>query len=1134
MPTIGLSTRTSAVARARPAGAPALDRRRRRRRAPRPRSRRAPDADAHPVLLDRDLADAGLLDDAHDLADPLGAALVDARRGERLVAARRARGSSAAAAPPRRRRARAAAAPPRSRRGPRPRRAARRGRRRLRRSAPSPSSSTARASAGVDRRRACGRSGRRTSSRELVDDRRVAVRAEHVQERLRGDDLADRRGERRRADLGADAVDLVEHLVEPVARRRARAAARRAPRRARPAACCCAARTAIRGASGVTGSSPMCSSTRSAAAQSVVHVDAGVEPERRRAPAPPPPPRRGASSARPGRRRTRSGRRRRARPRAPRRARCRPRPGSRGRPAGPRRSRSSATSSPARCGCSSAGRIVEQDARRAELRQPLAPRRRAPRAGRCRRAAPPRTRGRRRRSPRPPRAGCRRRSAGRAAGRPRCRSAAALATKRRAKSPPTGPRADEEAAAERQRERRRRARLQRADALPRALDPAAHGAVEDAAARDLEVREAGAVEELGEAQQIRRRHQARERLLAEDADRRVDEARHDRDLSAPVRGGSGPVQLALHPGAACADEAVDLSSAASRRRWSARALPGIAASLAFRRRLRRHAETSSRLVAGRGPPARCGSRARALAAHAAGPVLAFPAHDAVIGASCATPRAETGSGYWRARDPAARVGSGCQLPRWTVRRDDRARPRFSSSIPIACRRVPMYREQLAQPSCCVAGRRARRRTRGAGFVVADQRGTRLLASDLARELDRLVATQAAIATARYEPDAVHRAPSSPRRSSSATRTARPIRAPRGRAELVALALPPAEHAEARRRSSSRSTGRCSRPRVHERGRDRSATTPRPTPRVDLDRPAAASGARSLVVVPLPGENRGRRRASASHSGRARRAHRRGRARSLGARRDDRRRARAGRPRAPARRARLGRRADRAREPARLVPDARRGPRPRAALGPAARRRPARSRRPQGRERPQRPPGRRPAARRGRPPLGRRPPPRRPARPGRRRRVRRPPRGRRRPRRPARDRAARALARLVASRLRGLGDVGRQRGRRRARRCAPTRTCTGTSARAAAGAGRSQRADSSVPARRRWIASGGDGGRRTKGRRNAQLRPPSSSNESGRSRKVRPICAAAEPRTRRAVRDAALRLARCSASRAGRP
>ena len=89
------------------------------------------------------------------------------------------------------------------------------------------------------------------------------------------------------------------------------------------------------------------------------------------------------------------------------------------------------------------------------------------------------------------------------------------------------PRADEEPAAQRERERRRRPRLQRADPLPRALDAAPDGAVEDAAARDLEIGEPGPVEDLGEAQEVRRRHQAGERLLTEDADRRVDEARHE-------------------------------------------------------------------------------------------------------------------------------------------------------------------------------------------------------------------------------------------------------------------------------------------------------------------------------------------------------------------------------------------------------------------------------------------------------------------------------------------------------------------------------------------------------------------------------------------------------------------------------
>ncbi len=87
-------------------------------------------------------------------------------------------------------------------------------------------------------------------------------------------------------------------------------------------------------------------------------------------------------------------------------------------------------------------------------------------------------------------------------------------------------RANEEASAQGERKRCLRAGLQRPDALPRALDSPPHRVVEDAAARDLQVREARPVEELGEAQQIRRRHQAGKRLLTEDADRRVDEARH--------------------------------------------------------------------------------------------------------------------------------------------------------------------------------------------------------------------------------------------------------------------------------------------------------------------------------------------------------------------------------------------------------------------------------------------------------------------------------------------------------------------------------------------------------------------------------------------------------------------------------
>ena len=65
------------------------------------------------------------------------------------------------------------------------------------------------------------------------------------------------------------------------------------------------------------------------------------------------------------------------------------------------------------------------------------------------------------------------------------------------------PRAHEEAAAQRHRERRLRALVERADPLPRALDAAADGRVEDAAAGDLEVGESGHVEHLGQPQQRR-------------------------------------------------------------------------------------------------------------------------------------------------------------------------------------------------------------------------------------------------------------------------------------------------------------------------------------------------------------------------------------------------------------------------------------------------------------------------------------------------------------------------------------------------------------------------------------------------------------------------------------------------------
>ncbi len=52
---------------------------------------------------------------------------------------------------------------------------------------------------------------------QFVDDRQVALRREHVNQRLRAEDLADRSGERRRTDLRPDSRELLEHVVEAVA-----------------------------------------------------------------------------------------------------------------------------------------------------------------------------------------------------------------------------------------------------------------------------------------------------------------------------------------------------------------------------------------------------------------------------------------------------------------------------------------------------------------------------------------------------------------------------------------------------------------------------------------------------------------------------------------------------------------------------------------------------------------------------------------------------------------------------------------------------------------------------------------------------------------------------------------------------
>ena len=88
------------------------------------------------------------------------------------------------------------------------------------------------------------------------------------------------------------------------------------------------------------------------------------------------------------------------------------------------------------------------------------------------------------------------------------------------------PGADEEAASQREPERRLDARLEGPDPLPRALDAALDRRVEAAAARDLQVREAGLVEDLREPELLRGGNPSRERLLPEQANRRVGERRH--------------------------------------------------------------------------------------------------------------------------------------------------------------------------------------------------------------------------------------------------------------------------------------------------------------------------------------------------------------------------------------------------------------------------------------------------------------------------------------------------------------------------------------------------------------------------------------------------------------------------------
>ena len=170
---------------------------------------------------------------------------------------------------------------------------------------------------------------------QLVDDRAVAVRPEHVDERLRRDDVAHGRRERRRARLDADALDLVEHLVEPAAGvARAQLDVGRRDDRGR--------QLAPRGAHGDARQQRRRRRVAEVLVDEVgglpqrVLVDARVVARVPPAPRRPPRPRCGARRARRDTRRWRSGRPRDGPPRARSRARSVRRSGSRGRPGDPR------------------------------------------------------------------------------------------------------------------------------------------------------------------------------------------------------------------------------------------------------------------------------------------------------------------------------------------------------------------------------------------------------------------------------------------------------------------------------------------------------------------------------------------------------------------------------------------------------------------------------------------------------------------------------------------------------------------------------------------------------------------------------------------------------------------------------
>ena len=368
---------------------------------------------------------------------------------------------------------------------------------------------------------------------QLVDDRQVAARGQHVQERLRREHLPDRRGERRPPHLGADVVELLDHLVEPVA------CTLRAQRRI-DACDEAGGQVVLRRAHGdarrergdglvadvlvddVRGIPERCDVD----ARVEAHADErlrerlardAVQRQREREDRAGDQLCAGAC----GRERRREG-------------------------AAARALDVDADRQPARLGeradevlrpvrLERAGRVVQEHADGAELGQRL--RALDERVDRARRAG----------AVDEPRLEVAFRGDDRLGGLAQVRDVvqrvvqaedvdAVLGGRRDEAAREVGvdrTRADEEAAAEGEPERRLHARLQRADALPRALDAALDGPVEAAAAGDLEVGEPGAVEDLGEPELLGGRDLARERLLPEQADGGVGERRHGSGPTAP-------------------------------------------------------------------------------------------------------------------------------------------------------------------------------------------------------------------------------------------------------------------------------------------------------------------------------------------------------------------------------------------------------------------------------------------------------------------------------------------------------------------------------------------------------------------------------------------------------------------------